>query len=281
MLAGAMVSRMLAGLISKAVEMLAGVRRCLILCFLPLIACAGRPPYNFDLSRIEEAWLRAELERLERSDRQVRCDAALTLGQRRDRRAVPYLVQVLADREADVRAAAANALGWLGDGSAVGPLIPLLWDSHQFVVEEAALALGRLGEPQAAPALLDLLARGKDQGRAAAARALASLGQNSATPALVNCLERDRNSLVRRECARALRSISAGDAEAARSLEKALLHDSSAQVRRAAAASLGALGSAESLPALEAALKDKDPYVRQISLEAIRAIKKNRSQELE
>ena len=82
-----------------------------------------------------------------------RAEAAWTLGQQGDKKAVPHLVKVLKDPDASVRAAAADALGKLGGKEAAPALGELLKDEDPMVRALAALALGKLGDKAAVPAL--------------------------------------------------------------------------------------------------------------------------------
>lgn len=88
-------------------------------------------------------------------DRKLRWVAAIALGDSTDARAVPQLVQFLADPDAGW--AAASALGMIGDRSAVPALCAMLtFDSNdQFRKRQraAARALGQIGDPSALPAL--------------------------------------------------------------------------------------------------------------------------------
>lgn len=136
-----------------------------------------------------------------------RADAALTLGQLGDARAVPALLPILDDQELAVRKAAADALealGWMPDSDetkiafavaqsdwdgftrigpgAVAPLIGLLDDrksGHQIVRENAADALGEIGDGRAAEPLIDSLNHDDSlEVRRAAARSLVQLYQS-------------------------------------------------------------------------------------------------------
>lgn len=114
-------------------------------------------------------------------DSQVRKQAALALGEIRDRRAVEPLGQALQDECAAVREAAAQALAELGDSRAVDVLVQVLHkdDSAKIVLfhdrQDAAEALANLGIPQALQPLVEALHDPRAPVRAAASRALAAL----------------------------------------------------------------------------------------------------------
>ena len=88
----------------------------------------------------------------------TRVRAAWMLGRMREKRAVPALVQVVMERQANdpyLTSAAANSLGLIGCRDAVPCLIELLSDaSASFMARaEAAKALERIGGDEAMSAL--------------------------------------------------------------------------------------------------------------------------------
>jgi HEAT repeat protein len=141
----------------------------------------------------EDRWGLAEDEGVEALIRRLRspavdadaqADAAFSLGQIGDPRAVGPLIDALRDEDTIVRAEAAGALGGLGDRAAVDPLIRALYDAHWEVRSNAALSLGALGDSRAAPHLIDALRDPNDEVRFWAARAAGDLGDPAALPAL-------------------------------------------------------------------------------------------------
>jgi HEAT repeat protein len=82
---------------------------------------------------------------LRSEDVQLRQFVAYLLGQARDPRAIEPLIDALQDAHVGVRGAAANALGTIGDQSAVPYLLPLLKQDNAQLVVWAAFALTRLG----------------------------------------------------------------------------------------------------------------------------------------
>jgi HEAT repeat protein len=89
------------------------------------------------------------------TDWQKRCDAARSLGQSRDPRAVDALLPELQDKDWRVRRNAAQALGTLKAPQAVVPLLEALKDRTATVRERAAVALGRIKDPETIPALIE------------------------------------------------------------------------------------------------------------------------------
>jgi len=106
------------------------------------------------------------------------------LGASGDPRAVPTLIQALADSDADIRRMAAEALGKLGDPQAIPALAQTLRDSEWDVRCAAAEALGKFNDPQAVPALIEALGDSDWDVRSAAAEALGAIGDPQAVPAL-------------------------------------------------------------------------------------------------
>ncbi len=83
--------------------------------------------------------------------------AANVLGQIGDPRAVPSLLGLLDDENANVRFASANALGQIGDTRAVAPLLHMLRTDEwgRFAAVEALHGL--IGDPRAIDPLIGLL----------------------------------------------------------------------------------------------------------------------------
>jgi hypothetical protein len=100
----------------------------------------------------------------------------------KDRKDVDGLIRALQDQDIAVRAEAASSLGQLGDQKAVAPLISTLQnDSDPYVRSLAAKALGSLGNPRARDALMNCLANDSLEVSAAAGHALGQLEAEIAT----------------------------------------------------------------------------------------------------
>jgi len=92
----------------------------------------------------------------------VRCAALASLGEQRDRRAVPSLLEVLQkseDKELYVRIEAARSLGEIRDLRAFGPLLVLFKDQNapKYLRSAAAEGLGLMGNREALPPLTVVL----------------------------------------------------------------------------------------------------------------------------
>jgi HEAT repeat protein len=107
-------------------------------------------------------------------DADLRIQAALILGERRDRRAVPALVGALDDFNVNVRFHAIEALGALHARDAVEHLTRIAECGDFFLAFPAIQALARLGDSSVAPRLVPLL--NDELLRATVAEALGGLG---------------------------------------------------------------------------------------------------------
>ncbi len=115
-------------------------------------------------------------------DEEVRNFAAVMLGARRERAAVPALIAALSEPDVNVRHAAAASLGQIGATEAVVPLIDVL-RTEPWLQYPAIHALGEIGDARAEAPLLDLL--GDELLRAPVIEALGRLAGRQALVHLV------------------------------------------------------------------------------------------------
>lgn len=250
------------------------------------------------MSRSLDGWL----EQLRDTDASARRAAAAALGEARETRALPALLQALhsepdlyvretitwalvrlgepalqplADalrhERAQVRQDAAHALGKLGDSRALNALISILGDSEVRVVIKSVQALGQIGDSAAASALIPLLGHIHAELRATLSTALGQLRQ-TALPLLIQAM-RDERPAVREHAAEALGLIggAAANVEADAAAETALIaasNDSHAEVRLVAAMALSEMASPAARVALRALSADPDARVRAIAATA-------------
>jgi HEAT repeat protein len=128
------------------------------------------------------------LEALEDRRPFIRGSAALALGHKPMREALPRLIHgMLHDRSHHVRSLCAASVQRCGDASAVEPLIQALQDPDDKVVYAAATALGHLRDPRAIPALIPELDHPEWRHRRAICLSLVRLG--AVDPRLVATLE--------------------------------------------------------------------------------------------
>jgi HEAT repeat protein len=243
---------------------------------------------------------------LYRSASDVHKDAAESLGELKDGRAVkPLIVAARKDIDPEMRVTSIRALAKIGNTRAVKPLIAALKDGAPSVHEAAAVALGQIGDVRAVKPLIlvesDQIASnkfgsGSFGGRDySAAAALEKIGAPAVEQLIVALKDRDMH--VRMVAATALGNIC--DARALNPLLIALddtdegvrwraadalgklgdilaveplidmLGDDDVNVRAQAARALGKIGDASAVGPLIDLLKDDDPGVRGNSAEAL------------
>jgi HEAT repeat protein len=123
---------------------------------------------------------------LEDHDTNLRIQAALILGQRRDRRAIPALIAALQDEDANVRFHVIEALGRLHAAEASEALTEIALERDFFLAFPAIQALTESGSTHTAPRLVPLLA--DEMLRAPVIEALGQLGDEDVTVPLVQLL---------------------------------------------------------------------------------------------
>lgn len=215
------------------------------------------------------------IEALNDADPIVRSEAADTLGLLGESAAdaVPMLSAALSDDYEPVRLNAAYALGAIGE-PAVSALIEKLEDENGSARRMAAYGLAAIGAP-AASVLCDALEHENDEVRHQATYALAQIGRAAepAVPVLMACTK-DSKVEVRRYIPEAFGAIGAPAAPAVPALIDMLANDEDVQVRFEAALALGQIGpaSSDAIPVLKESLSDKNRYVRDNSIHALKRI---------
>jgi hypothetical protein len=94
---------------------------------------------------------------LKTGDRDGKIETIWSFREMRDKRAVPYLIEVLKDEDKYVRRDAAIVLGQIGDKSATMPLVDLTYDKEWEVRNAAVEALAHIGDARATDRLIQLL----------------------------------------------------------------------------------------------------------------------------
>ena len=149
---------------------------------------------------------------LKDKNREVRKNAARTLGEIKDRRAVKPLIAVLDEEDKDFREIVAEALGRIKDPRAVETLIYILGsqDEDENVRWKAAAALGRMKDPRSVETLITALKDKSKDIRAVTAAALGEIKDTRALESLIMALK-DKDKSVRRNAATALKKITGED----------------------------------------------------------------------
>lgn len=236
--------------------------------------------------------LEIEKQRLLLSSAEIeeRREALARLGSMRHPAASRAALSALADPSPIVRATAAAAVLSLPAEESAASLIPLLSDKVEFVRQQAAYALGQTRSHTAVEDLIARLADKKDSVRGAAAVALGQIADADAVSSLAAVLNQqpvtmsgkesrkskaERNSFVLRAAAHSLGQI--GSRAALPALMAALQDEKAGDdVRREAAIALGAIGDASAIPALRGVLTARDPYLSQAAQEAIHRISQSK-----
>lgn len=225
------------------------------------------------------------LTTLEHTRGATRAYAIESLGRIGDKRAVPKLIELLADDDAIASSNALIALGKIPDVRALRAILPLLESPESDVQRHAIEALGEIGDPRAVPGLVKLLPHADEFQQDTLVDALVKIGDVNASEALLpllgNCrielllklllwvkkakppaatsvvleLLEHSQSAVRRQAVDALGEIS--DLHTFAPISELLSHDSSFEVRAAAAKAIGKISQKRAIPLLEHALRDE------------------------
>lgn len=145
-----------------------------------------------------------------------------------------------------------------------------LEDPDGFVRATAATLLGELAAADQIPALREHLLRDSDPVvRQRAAESLATIGGEQAIGALVQALE-DPLGRVRLAAIRGVAELA--PERGLESLMRLVLEDPDWEIRAQAARGLGLAGDPLAVPALEAALEDRNEFVRAAAANALRRL---------
>jgi HEAT repeat protein len=223
-------------------------------------------------------------QRLSAADPEERRDAVMILGSMHLPAASRAALPALTDPSPMVRAVGAKAILALGPNASVEALIPLLSDKNEFVRCETTYALGLTHSANATSAVSERLLSDKaDSVRGAAAVALGGLKDEGAVSLLASILAPElvspqkgkrgpeRNPLVLRAAATSLGLI--GSRAGTPALIAALGNERYPNdVRREAARSLGLIGDPAATPALTIASKNGDSFLSQIAFQSLKKI---------
>lgn len=222
-------------------------------------------------------------------NRNIRAQAAESLGSSGDRRAAKHLVAALKDEDSDVRFKSSEALdrlGWKAKNeneqqlyfiakkdwnrfSKINPvtmkeLIRVMNDDDPQVRKKVIETLSKIENPVVEP-LAAALRDDNDRVRTKAAEALIEISGIGVTQAFIVALT-DRNPYTREIAAQALGRT--GDSSAIKILIAAL-NDTNWKVRENAAEALGIIGDSDVIGPLIKALEDEDSDVRLCAAEAL------------
>ena len=219
--------------------------------------------------------LATHIEALKSEDPAARSDAADALGLLGESAAdaIPMLSNALIDDYEPVRLNAAYALGAMGE-PAVSALIDKLHDGNGTTQRMAAYGLAAVGAP-AVPALCEAMEHDNDEVRHQATYALAQIGSDAKSAVSVLMKHADDSKVeVRRYIPEAFGAIGPNAAPAVPVLIDRLANDEDVQVRFESALALAQIGpaSSDAIPVLKESLSDKNRYVRDNSIHALKRI---------
>ena len=203
---------------------------------------SGKLPLLVDALRMEQ-------------DLYVREDITYAIMQMGEQ-AVPSLIDLLQNKDAQVRHHAVHTLGKIAHPTSVAALIDALHDPDPVVVMKACVALRQTGNSKAVPALVRLLEHDDPEVQTSLINTLEHFG-DAAVPLLLRALEHERWQ-VRERAADILGII--GKQEIVPALSRALADDHW-QVRFAAVMALGHLEGQAAKNALQQVQNDPDPRV--------------------
>lgn len=197
----------------------------------------------------------------------TRAAAAERLGLAGAERAIPRLVDALADEASEIRMRAAKALGELGGTSSIRPLIRALDDPSRWSTIRISDILTTMGR-EVVDELIELFPTLTRNGKIAALDILGRIHPLSAIE-WIKLRVGDEDADVRARACHALGQI--GDPNCSTILIRSL-RDREWPVRAMAAKALGRVRNVEAIPALCEAMRDHEWWTRANASEALRAM---------
>ncbi len=246
------------------------------------------PPLSFSATAMQTSEIERQQARLISQSAEERRDAVQRLGTLKRSDASRVAATALSDSAAIVRATAARAVLALPPEEAATAILPLLRDREEFVRQQATYALGETRVRANVSALINILSQDKSAGvRGAAAVALGETGDDAATIPLTQVLAKRvrasgllnrvrrrtvaENEFVRRAAAHSLGQI--GSRAAVPALIAALKDQANSDdVRREAARALGLINDLSAISSLQSVLAAPDPFLSRIAFEALQKI---------
>lgn len=200
------------------------------------------------------------IDRLSSTSAQVRGAAIEALGKIGGREAALAIAPYCEDAEELIRVTAVNALGSAGWGGSGDVLARHLNDKDD-VGRKAAFALGRLGDARAVPVLIGVAANSEDSGEYTASQAMLILGRFKSGE-VVDALLAGLASGERTSAAAAIALGDTGDVRAVGPLAEAVSLRPAGETRgrsiTAAGIALVEIGTSEALAAVDEAVQGRD-----------------------
>jgi HEAT repeat protein len=192
-----------------------------------------------------------------------RATALRLLGDLKDDRGLPVLLDAMKDPQPSVRGAAASALGDFGKIEGLAAVEQALTDKVPAVRTSAAISLGELGTKRSVPSLKQALSDPNPVVQAAVLSALLRMGEPlQDMMGTVGRLLQEQDPGIRSAVAKALGRAQGESSEIAIDVLSDVLSDPIPRPRIAAARSLGQIGGDTVVPILKRVLHDEDDAVR-------------------
>ena len=148
------------------------------------------------------------ISRLHDPDREIREEAAKTLGRIGTEEAVNALISELVDRDSTIRSVAARALSRTGSKRAIPFLIGALADPSEELQDVCAEALGNMEEKDSVEKLLAIVRTGRSEKvKVAGAVALSKKGEREAAGDIFGLMKKSGNRVFRKQLAIALANM--------------------------------------------------------------------------
>lgn len=148
------------------------------------------------------------INRLHDPEREVREEAARTLGRIGSEQAVDALIGELTDTDSTIRAVAARSLSKTGNRRAIPFLIGALADTSEELQEVCAEALGDMDEGESVEKLLDMVKSSESEKiKVSGAVALSKKGRREAAEDIFVLMKQSGNRVFRKQLAIALANI--------------------------------------------------------------------------
>lgn len=186
------------------------------------------------------------------TDVATRESAIQSVGSQQMGIAAEEVIKTLHDPSPRLRRQAALTLAELGDPKAIGALLHQLEEHPDLVEVETISALGRLGGSEATEALVRYLKSPRPQLRRASAQALGRIGGEAAERALLDAASEAGDPDLRRASLQALRNLESRQAE---TVVADALFDPHPSVRIAAAEAVAEMGFSGAAPNLRQSLE--------------------------
>jgi HEAT repeat protein len=141
------------------------------------------------------------VKKLESSEAEERLEGVKSLGDSKESKAIPYLIQAVGDPDMRVKAKAIDLLGGLRADDATPVLVQCLFrrDTDSQLKQRIVAALGKIGDPRATQPILEFLQRDLDDGaRGTAIFALGEIGAPEALESLLQLAQVEEDPKLRR-----------------------------------------------------------------------------------